>query len=266
MTIAIQILMGLAGLAYCLATVLRWRGLRGSIGPTPSGWIWPVWAGLGVHSIALVLALIDRDDRALSYGVLGSWSAIASLVFLARFLALPSRGLLLLPVGAMVLLVVGANLTGRRPDAADEGGISAIALLHILFMSTHLGAMLVAGTSGALHRFTRRELKQEAAVALKLPNLPVLARVTQRSLVTATALLLGGLATGGLAVAESATFSLWHPTPILGLVAMVLLIGVLGLDLSGRLRQRQVAGAAIMIALVTAGAVMSLMMSSPHGR
>ena len=147
--------------------------------------------------------MIDRDDRILTYTILGSWSGVASLAFLARFLSLPSRGLLVLPIGAMVLLVVVAQLTTERETQPVNDSISAIALMHILFMSTHLAAMLVAGTAGAMHRFTRRELKQEAAVALQLPSLPLLARVMHTALVTATALLLGGLATGGLAVAES---------------------------------------------------------------
>ena len=46
---------------------------------------------------------------------------------------------------------------------------------------------------------------------------------------------------------------------------MTVLVVVLALDVSGRLRSRQLAAAAIGIAVITAGSVLSLVVNSPHG-
>src|SRR5204862_209152 len=74
-----------------------------------------------------------------------------------------------------------------------------------------------------------RQLKSPSPRTLRLPSLPLLERLTERSLVVATALLMGGLATGGAAMQLSRSISLAQPSIILALMTMALLVLVLAL-------------------------------------
>jgi hypothetical protein len=255
------VLVAIAGACYCLAAMLRWRQLRGA-DPTVVG-RWPVWIGILLHSVALVLSLAEGQHRDFAYGVLGVWAGVASIVFVSRFLRTPSRWLLVLPLGGMALLIAMAGLMAKPQPRASEG-MPGIVLVHVLFMSAHLAAALVAGASAALYLLAVRQLKAAKIGALRLPNLPQLDQLFERALVVSTALLLGGLATGGGAMQVSDRFSLLHPASLLSLANMGLLVLVLALRMAQRVGRRGIALSAIASLLITAIATLGLLVDR-HG-
>jgi len=255
------LLVALAGACYCLAALLRWRLLRAP--EAAPGYLWPLWVGISLHSVALVVSLGEGQHRDFTYGVLGVWAAVASLAFVSRFLHTPSRWLLALPLGGMALLIAMAGLM-VKPEAPAPDGMPAIVLIHILFMAANLAASLVAGASAALYLIAVRQLKAAKFGALRLPNLPQLDQLFERSLVVATALLLGGLATGGGAMQVSGAFSLMHPAALLSLANMALLVLALGVRLAQRLGRRGLALAAIVSTVLTAIATLALLVDR-HG-
>src|SRR5690606_19539339 len=117
-----------------------------------------------------------------------------------HYLTAPSRKLLLLPAGGMAILLAMAGLAPPA-DAATASG--PILVLHIIFMTLALTAHLVSAGSGLLYLLAVRSLKEGAVRALRMPALPNLDRLCERALVIATGLLLGGLATGGVAMRAS---------------------------------------------------------------
>ncbi|MDA3959241.1 MAG: hypothetical protein PF961_00500 [Planctomycetota bacterium] len=262
MHILALIFVAAAGATFCGAAVLRWLALaRGA--DARRGW-WAIWLGIALLSLGLIASLLDGTHLPFTYGVLGSWAAVASVVFLARYLTLPSRGLLVLPVGGMALLVAMASIAGPN-RAAPEQAVPWITMVHVAFMATHMAAVLVTGAAGCLWLLTRRQLKAAAPGVLKLPSLPLSATVVDRGMVVSAALLIGGLATGGAAMQQAPDFTLAHGTPILALVAMALLIALLGLRASGTGHRRSLAWGSLVLLLVTASSVVSLLVSPPHG-
>jgi len=260
------VLVAIAGIAFCLAAAMRWRLLRRA-DADPQGWLWPMWLGLGLLSAGLVCSLFEPAHTGFTYALLGAWAAVASLFFLARFLALPSRGLLALPIGGMILLVVMASMAGRAGDHVRPGedGLSWLSLLHILFMASHTAAVLLAAAASGIWLLARRQLKSAAPSALKLPSLPLLERLLEVGLVLAAALLIGGLATGGAAIQQSQRFTLLHGTPMLGLLSMALLVVLLGLRAAHNLNRRSMAIGSLVVFAVTVLSIVSLLVSPPHG-
>ena len=262
------ILIAGAGLCYCAAAVLRWRQMGRQDDPR-AGYLWPVWVGLGLHTASMILSLLEPGERDFAYGVLGVWAAVASLLFFNRYLAVPSRSLLVLPVGGMALLVAMSALAGPPPGPVHDplpapSGTPLIVLVHVVFMSAHLACMLVSGASGGLYLLAAKQLKSPSVRALRLPALPPLERFTERTLVAATALLLGGLATGGAAMQLSRMVSIGSPTIVLALLTMVLLVVVLALRAAARISRRGIALTAVVCMLVAAlGAVSQLV--AKHG-
>jgi hypothetical protein len=108
----------------------------------------------------------------------------------------------------------------------------------------------VSAGSGLLYLLAVRSLKEGAARALRLPALPNLDRVCERSLVIATGLLLGGLATGGVAMRTSETFRLTHPAAVLALIDMGVLVVALALRTTGHLGRRSMALTALVTAIL----------------
>ena len=257
-------LIAAAGCCFCAAALLRWRQMGRVDAPQPR-YLWPMWAGMALLTASLVLSLCDAREVDFSYSVLGVWAGVASLLFLSRYLAVPSRGVLVLPIGGMSLLVAMAELTGRRDHqlvAATSG--HWITSVHALFMSLELAAMVIAGTAGGLYLIAARQLKSPSVRALRLPSLPLLERLTERSLVVATALLLGGLATGGAAMQMSRSISLAHPTIVLSRVSMIVLVATLALRSAQRISRGMVAAAAVAgLVLSALGAVSQLVLT--HG-
>lgn len=259
------VLIAAAGIAYCIAAITRWRVLAvpGEPGNAP---LWLVWIGLALHTVGLIVSAIENSSPDFTYGALGVWAAVASLFFLRRFLAMPSRWLLILPVGGMAILLAMAALAGHavQQPKAEPAKMSFIVLVHIVFMAAHMAATLVAGAAGGMYLLADRQLKTAKLSAFKLPNLPLLERLTERGLVVATALLIGGLATGGAAIQLSPGFSVLHPSALLALVNMTLLIVILGARATNHLGRRAVAAAAIACLLISAMASISQMVIS-HG-
>ena len=113
------VLIAFAGLCYCLVAGRRWLRLR--LVQDVAGRSWLVWIGMVLHSAGLALSLIDAEHPDFAHAVLGSWAALASLLFLSRFLASPNRWLLVLPVGGINEKIEGwfrvceaAGLDGRQ--------------------------------------------------------------------------------------------------------------------------------------------------------
>ena len=261
MHLAAVILVALAGVCYCLAALLRWRLLRGP--EATAGYLWPLWVGMVLHTVALFISLNEGHHRDFSYGVLGVWAAVASISFVSRFLHTPSRWLLVLPLGGMSLLIAMAGLM-VKPEPPTTGGMPTIVLIHIGFMAAHLAAALIAGASAALYLLAVRQLKAAKIGALRLPNLPQLDQLFERTLVVSTALLLGGLATGGGAMQVSRTFSLMHPAALLSLANMALLVLAFTIRLAQQGGRRAIALSAIASAVITAIATLGLLVDR-HG-
>ena len=256
------ILVAAAGVCYVAAALLRWRQMAYSDERT-SGHLLPLWLGLGLHSVSLVLSLVNPGQRDFAYGVLAVWAAVAGLFFVSRYLASPSRTILVLPVGGMALLVAMAELASVDAQPATAG-TSWIVRVHVAFMALHLAVMLVSGAAGGMYLTAARQLKSPSPRALRLPSLPLLERLTERSLVVGTALLMGGLATGGAAMQLKRSISLAQPSIVLALITMALLVLVLALRSTGRLNRHGVALGAVWAMLIAAlGAVSQLVVT--HG-
>lgn len=251
----------LAGIGFVAAALLRLRSRRDS--EMEPVWLWPVWLGIALLTVALVLAFAEGEHRGFRFGVLVSWVGAASLFFIRRYLTLPSPSLLVLPIGAMALLVALAGLAERVAGEApgyreEEGGMPLLLLLHIALMTLHLVAMVVAGGSGAVYLRTSRKLKTSAASALRLPSLATLEGLCERSLVVATALLIGGLVTGGAAMQIYRDFKLTSAPALSGMLSMAVLVVMLALRLRGRLGRRYLALGSLVVlglALLSLGSV-----------
>lgn len=259
MHFAAVLFVAVAGICYCLAAGLRWRLVRADH-PAQARWLWPLWLGLLLHSAGLVITMLEGRHPDFAYAVLGVWAALAALVFVSRFLASPSRWLLALPVGAMAILVGMAGLLAR-PEEGEKHPV--IVTVHVLFMTGWLCTALVAGGAGLLYLLAVRQLKGAKIGALRLPTLPDLGKLCERTLVVATALLLGGLATGGAAMRAVRTIDLWQPPTALAMLNMLLLVAALALHRSGHLGRKGLAGAAV--ATLVIGAIASLaLVLGPH--
>jgi hypothetical protein len=153
----------------------------------------------------------------------------------------------------MALLVAMSSLIDASATTSEPTeGIAWITQVHIGFMAMHLAVMLVTGAAGGMYLTAARQLKSPTPRALRLPSLPVLERLTERGLVIATALLLGGLATGGAAMQLTRSLNLAQPSIILSLMTMVLLIVALGLRATTHLNRRGIAMAAVVAMLIAA--------------
>jgi hypothetical protein len=256
------ILVAAAGICYCLAALLRWRQMAVS-DERRSAHLVPLWLGLGLHSVSLALSLATTGQRDFTYGVLAVWAAVAGLFFVSRYLASPSRMILVLPVGGMALLVAMAELAGPDGPTQSVEGLPWISKLHIGFMALHLAVVLLSGAVGGMYLIAARQLKSPSPRTLRLPNLPLLERLTERSLVVSTALLMGGLATGGAAM-QIRNIDLAQPSIVLALITMLILVLVLALRATNHLNRRGVAQGAVAAMLIAAlGSVSQLV--GTHG-
>jgi hypothetical protein len=139
-----------------------------------------------------------------------------------------------------------------------------ITVLHIAFMAAYLGAIFIAGSAAGLYVIAARQLKTASRRAFRLPELPTLERVADRGLVIATALLMGGVATGGAAMELAHGLALTNPTIIIGLVNLALLVAVLAARATHRLYRRGLAYATIACMIVSAVGFLSLQVTV-HG-
>jgi hypothetical protein len=240
-------LLTLAGIGFCLAAVWRWRSLAHPEVKRIATWQWALWLGFAFLTAATVLAVVADNQgahRDLGYGCLAVWAGFASLLFLSRWLAMPSPSLLALPVGALALMIATAGATGPGRTPSVDGPLPWIVLVHAGFMTLHVGAMLVAGTAGILYLTAAWLLKRPSPRALRLPNLRLLERLVEVGSITATGLMVGGIATGGVAM-RAHPISLSNPTAAMGLATMVVLLVILSLRRIRRLGNRGMAMAAL---------------------
>jgi hypothetical protein len=230
-----------AGAGYLWAALRQWQRLGREAASTDGRW-W--WIAFGLQTLGLAVSLIDPGHRSFAYGALAAWAAVAAVLFAGRYLAAPSRLLMALPLGAVVLLVAIAGVAsiGAPPELGTGSWISR---LHIAFMAAHLAALVAAGAAGALYLLAAGRLKAGDPLATRLPTLPTLDRLTERGLVWGAALLTGGLGVGGAAIRVSHSFQLLHPTALLGLAEIVLLMAVLAVHSANRLTRRALALAAL---------------------
>lgn len=262
MHLTVIILLALAGLGFCAAGIMRWRSLsRPNTGRTEQhsshGLHWPLWSAFLLLTVATVLAIVKDDEhRDVGYGALAVWAGIASLLFLSRWLAMPSRSLLVLPLGAVALMVATVGAAGPGRTATDASQTPWIIYLHATFMTLHLASLLIAGTAGGLYLIVAWLLKHPSPRVLRLPNLHLLERLTERSILAATALLVGGLATGGVAM-RSHPIDLVQPTALLGIATMILLMSFLSLRTTNRLNHHTMAIAAVIVAGIAMLSVLS---------
>jgi ABC-type uncharacterized transport system permease subunit len=112
-------------------------------------------------------------------------------------------------------------------------------------MASHVAALMAAGAAGGLYLLAVGRLKSGDPRATRLPSLPTLDRLVERGLVWGTALLTGGLATGGAAIRVSQNFQIMHPTALIGLAEMLLLVAVVTMHRANRLTRRALAIAAL---------------------
>ncbi len=230
-----------AGSAYLWAARRQWLRLGREAQRTDGRWWWIAFA---LQTLGLVISLVDPGHRSFAYGALAAWAAVAAVLFAGRYLTVPSRLLMALPLGAVVLLVAIAGIASvGAPPEQDTG--SWISRVHIAFMTAHLAALVAAGAAGALYLLVVGRLKAGDPLATRLPTLPTLDRLTERGLVWGTALLTGGLGVGGAAIRVSQNFQLLHPTALLGLAEMALLMAVLAVHGANRLSRRALALAAL---------------------
>lgn len=256
------VLTGLAGVGYVVAAIGQWRRLRETATPDRDDGRW-WWIAFAIQSAALTASLADPVHRSFAYGALAAWAGVAAMLFAGRFVSAPTRLLFALPLGAAALLVAvaGTATLGAPPEGEDATWISRV---HAAFMAAHLAGLLVAGAAGGLRMVAATRLKSADPRATRLPALPTLERLLDRGLVWGAALLIGGLATGGAAMRVSPDFRLLHPTALLGLAELGLLLAVLVWHRAGRLSRRALSvGALACLAVALSGTVSLILVA--HG-
>jgi hypothetical protein len=254
--------LAIAGFAYCAAAVRRWSGLVAEPGTSAPLVGWLLGLGFGALTVALVSSLLEGGSRDFAYAVLGGWAATAALHFALGFLAAPTRGLLVLPVGCLALLLALAGLA--EPAPVSEASSRAVVILHSVCMAVHLAVALVAGGAGGLYLLAVRQLKRASPRAFRLPPLPLLERVSERALVIAMALLMAGLATGGAAITASHAIRLSHPSVVIAFVSLTLLVVMFALRLAGHVGRRGMALLAVQTMVLAALSAVGLQVVA-HG-
>jgi hypothetical protein len=254
------VLVALAGLLACAAAWLRWSALGRADDVPDHKPMTLAWSAFAALTASLVLSLVEAGHRDVSYFILAIWAAVAAVLFAGRFLAAPSRGLLLLPIGAIALLLAMAGAwrlgAGTGGEVTRLGGTPVIVWVHVLFMVSAMTVLTVAGAAGALCLLAARALKHDSRRGLRLPPLPQIERLTERVLVLGTAMLSAGIATGGAAIQLSTDFTLGNPTTVIGITNLGLLLFALALRAGGRLARRGLATAALYsLGLTVLGAV-----------
>ena len=265
MHFAAVILLGVAGCLFCVAAFVYWRRLTSSADGKDAVSMTIVGIAMTALSAALILSMIDQSEREFTYAVLSTWAAVGAMLFIKRFLSMPSRSLLMVPMGAMALMI--AVVSVMDPPAAESAAKEAlpfVTLIHIIFMSLFLVAALVAGAASMAYFIADRQLRSATERAFKLPSLPSLRSMTFVSLVIACAVLCAGLATGAAATTYVEAFNYAHPIVIISIVDVIILLILLFLEVTRGLGQRTLSIMAIIILLSAICSVVSLNLQSPY--
>ena len=196
---------------------------------------------------------------------MGSLLAALAMLIGTRFLSVNSPGLLLLPVGVMALLVaifamIDSSNLGRSMDQR-----SLVFYIHIIFMSANLAAALLAAAAAGMYLVVSRQLKAASERALRLPQLPPLGRLCERSLLVALTMLIGGMVSGAVAIGPESSFSALHPTILVGWSAMGIMTLLLILRASKRLTYRGLSWGTWVVLALNLVILTTLMTVAPHG-
>ena len=173
-------LLGIAGLCYVIAAVVRWYGLSKSNSHKRP---WALLAlGLCAHLSATVISFVTAGGADFAYSSMGSLLAALAMLIGTRFLSVNSPGLLLLPVGLMALLVaifatIDSSNLGRSMDQR-----SLVFYVHIIFMSANLAAVLLASAAAGMYLVVSRQLK--TPLNAPSPTTITSARSFMRALIT----------------------------------------------------------------------------------
>lgn len=223
-----------------------------------------LWSGMMFLSLSLVAAFMDGGHISFAYAILTIWAAVASVFFMAGFLSIPTPGLLVLPVGALAVLI--AIVGGfALSDKGESDEYHWVTIVHMVFMTLSIGMVMAGSAAGGLYFLGSKQLKSVSPRALRLPSLSKLARLNERALIIGTGLLLGGMATGSIAMRFSEKIDLTSPAPILSGLTLVILTAVLGLHMKQRQPARVFAFASFLALLLMVIATVSMLVDFQHG-
>lgn len=257
------ILLALAGICYICAAIVRWRGLaRDQQAPRP---IALLLGGLLAHVLATAMSFAVGGGGDFTFAALGSLLAALAMLVGTRFLSVHSPGLLLLPVGIMAVLVALFALVDSSRFGREADQRSLVFYVHIIFMSANLAAGLLASAAAGMFLVVSRQLKAASQRALRLPQLPPLAILCQRSLLLALAMLVGGMVSGAVAIDPESGFTALHPTVLLAVVTMIVIAILLFVHASERISHRSLCWGAMLTLILEALIVVSVMAVPAHG-
>ncbi|NRA36626.1 MAG: hypothetical protein HRU15_00660 [Planctomycetes bacterium] len=260
------VLLALSGIFFCLSAAVYWRRM---VADKKQDLISMLIVGCGMSALTLsvICSLIDNSDHEFSFILLSIWSAVAAILFVKRFLMMPSRGLLVLPVGAVALMCAVISLVEKnKPDltaGADES-LALVVIVHIIFMSLNMASILVAASAAIAYFYSDRQLHLASPRAFELPSLPSLKKVTLVMLVCASAFLFAGMATGAAATTYSESFDYVHPVVVLSLINLLYLLVILFYEATSRIGQRRLSILCIISMLVTLAIAIVMNVSSPY--
>lgn len=257
-------LLGIGGLCYIIAAIVRWRGLSQSTTKNKRPWAL-LGTGLAAHICATVISFVISGGADFAYNALGSLFAALAMLIGTRFLSINSPGLLLLPVGIMALLVaifgiIDSSNLGRSMDKR-----SWVFFIHIIFMSLNLAAVLLASAAAGMYLVVSKQLKKAPERALNLPQLPPLGILCERSLLVALAMQIGGMVSGAVAIGPDSTFTASHPTIVVGWLVMLVMALILILRALKRLSYRGLSWGTWAVLALTVIVLATLMTVDPHG-
>lgn len=257
-------LLALSGFFFCLSAAVYWRRM---VADKQQDLISMSIVGCGMLALSLsvLCSLLDGSDNEFSFVLLSMWSAVAAILFVKRFLSMPSRGLMVLPIGAVALMCAVVAFTGDVPTQEEQASsLAPVVIVHIIFMSLNMATILVASSAAIGYFYSDRQLRLASPRAFQLPSLPSLKKVTDVMIVSATATLFAGMATGAAASTYSEHFNYAHPVVILCLLNLVFLLVTLFCEATSRIGQRRLSILCIVSMLLTMLTVILMNISSPY--
>lgn len=264
MHLAAVVLLGLAGCLFCLAALVYWRRMASNVDGQDQVSMAIVGIAMSALSASLIISIIEQHEREFTYAVLSTWAAVGALLFIKRFLAMPSRSLLIAPIGAVAIMLAVVSLMGTPSAVVAKESLPFVTLVHIIFMVLYLVAALVAGAGAIAYFIADRQLRSATERAFKLPSLPSLRRMTFMGLVVCCAVLCAGLATGAAATTYVEAFNYVHPIVIISILDVLVLLVLLFLEVTRGLGQKTLSIVAIVILLSAMCLVVSLNLQSPY--
>ena len=265
MHLAAVVLLGLAGCLFCVAALVYWRRMASNAEGQDKVSMIIVGVAMSALSVSLLLSIIEQHEREFTYAVLSTWAAVGAMLFIKRFLAMPSRSLLIAPIGAVAIMVAVVSLMDPQAAATTaKESLPFVTLVHIIFMVLYLVAALVAGAAAISYFIADRQLRSATERAFKLPSLPSLRRMTFMGLVVCCAVLCAGLATGAAATTYVEAFNYVHPLVLISIIDVLVLLVLLFIEVTRGLGQKVLSIMAILILISAVCLVVSLNLQSPY--